>query len=127
MKNLCLLLFLAIFISCSKEDCSENVTGMYIGMATSSGVTFEGEMTVAVTPVDPPRMWIQDEVFSFTGFLAQSSCNTISIDSQPASDVNGSSLTVSGILHLNGNTLTGVLTFDNGGTEIVCSYNLVRG
>jgi len=93
----------------------------------SSGATFAGNMTIAHTPITPPRLWIQDQVFSFSGFLGEFSCNTITIESQPATDINGASFSVSGTLHVQGNTLTGDLIFNNGGTEIVCTYNLVRG
>jgi hypothetical protein len=129
MKPISFLLFAVFLIACSKNDCRDNVTGVYSGNCSSNIGTFQGDMTISNSSTGESNLLIKDQMLD-SGVVTynatvSSNCKTITVPSQSIIS-GGVAATISGTFQLNGSSLTGNLNLVIGSSGTICSYNLTK-
>lgn len=123
-RILFILVLTPIFLltSCSKDDCIDDVLGTYIGTESCSGSVYDGVITITSSSQEDQVVFaVSGTTLTWNAELS-SDCGTLTVPSQNVS-VNGLSGNIDGVFNINGNSLTGTLSFFGAST---CSYNFTR-
>ena len=115
-----LLFLFCVFSSCSKEDCLQDITGTYVGTESCPGAN--NNLTVVIGESSTEGnvvLSVSGSSLTFNGTIT-SNCGSINIPNQNVTSA-GFPGNIDGSFNINGDNLTGTLTFSTGG---ICSYNL---